>query len=77
MAHALILTSDALSVLQNSRSMPLVAALAVRLAACVTTWAMRRRTRATLAQLEPWQLRDVGLSHRQAEIEARRAFWER
>ncbi|MDF1727704.1 MAG: DUF1127 domain-containing protein [Sulfitobacter sp.] len=55
---------------------PLVALLAVGFAVCVTTWATRRRTRLALSRLEPWQLRDVGLTPAQASHEASRVFWQ-
>ena len=76
MAHAMILTSDALSVLHQSRALPLVAVLAVRFAVCVTKWSTRRRTRRALAKLETWQLKDVGLTPGQANTEASRMFWK-
>ncbi len=75
MTHAMTLSNESLTVLQNSRSLPLLAILAVRFAACVTTWATHRRTRKALAQLESWQLRDVGLTPGQASTEASRVFW--
>lgn len=55
---------------------PVVALIAVKFAVCVTTWATRRRTRLALAQLDPWQLRDVGLTPDQASTEACRVFWQ-
>ena len=54
---------------------PFTARLAVKFAVLVTSWATRRRTRIALSQLEPWQLRDVGLTPEGAFAEARRVFW--
>lgn len=76
MAHAMILTSDSLSVLHQSRTLPLLAVIAIRFAVCVTKWTTRRRTRFALAQLEKWQLDDVGLTSEQASTEASRMFWK-
>ncbi len=74
MALALTLSTEALGIL-NQRGLPVLALIAVKFAVCVTKWAIRHRTRRALATLEPWQLRDVGLTPEQAETEAARAFW--
>ncbi|WP_299030019.1 DUF1127 domain-containing protein [uncultured Sulfitobacter sp.] len=76
MTHAAILTNDALAVLNSTRSLPLLAVVSVKFAACVTKWATRRRTRLTLDQLETWQLRDVGLTPDAARREAQKVFWK-
>lgn len=75
MAQALTLSPETLSIL-NQRGLPLLAVVAVKVAVCLTTWATRRRTRLALAQLQPWQLADVGLTPEQAEREASRMFWQ-
>ena len=75
MTHALTLSPEILSVL-NQRSLPVMAVLAVKTAVIVTKWATNRRTRAALAQLEPWQLKDVGLTPAQASDEAAKVFWK-
>ena len=75
MAQALTLSPEALGIL-NQRALPLLALVAVKIAVCLTTWATRRRTRRALAQLEPWQLKDVGLTAEQAKTEASRLFWQ-
>ncbi|MBM1631962.1 DUF1127 domain-containing protein [Sulfitobacter mediterraneus] len=75
MAHALTHTHEVMKHL-NQRGMPIVAILAVKFAVCVTDWATRYRTRQALKQLEPWQLRDVGLTPDQALSEASRVFWK-
>jgi uncharacterized protein YjiS (DUF1127 family) len=49
--------------------------MAVKFAVLVTKWATRRRTRLALSRLEPWQLRDVGLTPKEADFESRRVFW--
>ncbi|WP_299416857.1 DUF1127 domain-containing protein [uncultured Sulfitobacter sp.] len=76
MTHAAILTNDALAVLNSTRSLPLLAVVSVKFAACVTKWVTRRRTRLTLDQLETWQLRDVGLTPDAARREAQKVFWK-
>lgn len=74
MAHARSIPTDTLSVLSQPGT-PLAAQLAVAFAVLVTKWAARRRTRLTLSRLEPWQLRDVGLTPTEADFESRRVFW--
>ncbi|MEQ6203837.1 DUF1127 domain-containing protein [Sulfitobacter sp. HNIBRBA2951] len=75
MTHAAILTNDALAVLNSSRSLPLLAVVSVKFAACVTKWGARRRTRLHLEQLDAWQLDDVGLTPDAARAEAQKVFW--
>ena len=74
MAHARSVPLDALSILSQPGT-PIAARMAVKFAVLVTKWATRRRTRLALSRLEPWQLRDVGLTPTEAEFEARRVFW--
>jgi len=75
MTHALTLSTDVLATL-NARTMPVLAIVAVKFAVVVTTWATQRRTRKELSKLEPWQLRDVGLTPEQARAEAAKVFWK-
>ena len=74
MTHALTLSSEAMSIL-NQRSLPFVAAIAVHFAVSVTKWATRRRTRIALSKLDAHLLADVGLSEGQRDSEAARPFW--
>ena len=74
MTHARHTMADAFSILSHSGT-PLIARLAVKFAVLVATWATRRQTRRALTRLEPWQLRDVGLTPAQALDESRRVFW--
>ena len=46
-----------------------------RLSALPAVWAMRRRTRRTLSELDDRQLADVGLTRRQALLESAKPFW--
>src|SRR5260370_5484803 len=46
-----------------------------RLSALLAVWAMRRRTRRTLSELDDRQLADVGLTRRQALLESAKPFW--
>ena len=46
-----------------------------RLPALLAVWAMRRRTRRTLSELDDRQLADVGLTRRQALLESAKPFW--
>ena len=75
MTHAVTLSSEMMTTL-NTRDMPIAALVAVKFAVCVTKWATRHRTRLALSQLEPWQLRDVGLTRDEALTEASRVFWK-
>lgn len=67
--------SSALLLLTASPRLPLIAALAVRFAAAVTTWERRRRSRINLGHLDDRLLRDVGLTKSQAQTEKSRYFW--
>ena len=74
MTHPGSIPNDALSILSQPGT-PLAARMAVGFAVLVTKWATRRRTRLALSRLEPWQLRDVGLTPTEADFESRRVFW--
>lgn len=39
-------------------------------------WHQRSRSRAQLAQLEPWLLEDLGLTSAQVKEEAAKRFWQ-
>ncbi|MFK7881939.1 DUF1127 domain-containing protein [Roseobacter sp.] len=75
MAHALTPSPKSLAYLQEAKTMPTVAIIAVEFAVCVSKWATRRETRRALKQLTDWELRDVGLTPRQARDEAAKVFW--
>jgi uncharacterized protein YjiS (DUF1127 family) len=75
MAQATRATLDTIGILSQPGT-PVLAVLALGFAVRLATWATRRRTRRALAQLEPWQLRDVGLTPAQASREAARVFWQ-
>lgn len=68
--------NPALTLLNTSPRLPLIAAMAVRFAATVTKWEQRRRTRINLGYLDDHLLRDVGLNRTQAEQETARRFWQ-
>ena len=48
--------------------------LLARLFAALRLWRRKRRTRRRLAELEPWQLRDIGFGHADASREVRKSF---
>ncbi|MBW4708791.1 DUF1127 domain-containing protein [Roseobacter sp. YSTF-M11] len=75
MAHALTPSPETMAYLNQAKSMPALAIVAVEFAVCVSKWATRRRTRRALRQLTVWQLTDVGLTPRQAHDEAAKVFW--
>jgi uncharacterized protein YjiS (DUF1127 family) len=60
---------------QNVLNKP--ARLAVKCAVLLTVWDRTYRTRQTLKQLTPDQLRDVGLTREEADREAQRPFFWR
>jgi len=40
------------------------------------TWWQRAQQRRQLAEMEDWQLRDLGISREMADAEAARPFWD-
>ena len=75
MAHHAHPAQQHLAYLTAQNRMPAASVLAVRVAAVLSKWATRRRTRLALKQLSDHQLRDVGLTPADASFEARRVFW--
>ncbi|WP_120501315.1 DUF1127 domain-containing protein [Roseovarius sp. EL26] len=74
--HASILTDHAdLAQLTARRDMPVLAQVAVRAAYLITLWSLRHNTRKQLQWLNPKQLEDIGISHRDALIECSKPFW--
>ena len=68
--------SPALTLLNASPRLPLIAAVAVRFATTVTRWEQRRRTRVNLSRLDDRLLKDVGLTRMAAKQEYNRRFWQ-
>ena len=64
-----------LALLNNQARLPSAAHALIALAVVMTKWDRYRRTRKTLKELEPHLLRDIGLSHDAAQIEAGKPFW--
>jgi uncharacterized protein YjiS (DUF1127 family) len=64
-----------IAVLTNQSHVPVLAGLALRFAVMVTTWDLRRRTRAHLRDLPPNLLPDIGLDDPTARAEASKPFW--
>ena len=75
MARAAVNTEERLSILTQPGA-PVLAQIAVTFAVLLTAWAMRRRSRHALSQLNDWQLADVGLTRDEAAQEASRVFWK-
>lgn len=69
------LSPETLTYLAQARVVPTLAVVAVEFAVCLSKWATRRETRRALKQLTDWELRDVGLTPRQAHAEAAKVFW--
>ncbi|MAY88486.1 DUF1127 domain-containing protein [Arenibacterium halophilum] len=74
MAHTS--TSRSLDMLSMAPRLPLIAALAIRVADVVTVWDQRRRTRKALKDLDKHILWDIGITEHQAQKEARRPFYQ-
>lgn len=45
------------------------------IAALIATWQSRAKQRRELQEMEPWVLRDLGLSKAEAASEAAKPFW--
>ncbi|WP_428925162.1 DUF1127 domain-containing protein [Marinibacterium sp. SX1] len=69
------LTTRTLSPLAAAPRLPLTALFAVKVAAVITLWDTRKRTRNDLARLEDHMLADIGVTRSEAQKEARRPFW--
>ena len=74
---AAALHSAQLSLLNAQASLPKLAQICVIAAVAVTVWDMRRKTRKSLARLEPHSLRDIGLTPGMAQAEAAKLFFRR
>ncbi|MRU16966.1 DUF1127 domain-containing protein [Roseovarius sp. A21] len=66
---------SALQSLAAQNALPAIASVAVRFAYLVTLWSQRSRTRRALKRLPAHLRKDVGLTADQADIEARKLFW--
>lgn len=55
--------------------LPILAEILLRVTHVVALWAHRAGTRRALAEMEAWQLRDIGLTEAAALREARKPFW--
>ena len=69
------LTARTLSPLAASHRLPLIALFAVTVAAVITQWDLRRRSRKHLKQLDDHMLEDIGVTRSEAMKEAQRPFW--
>ncbi len=63
--------------LPHHRNLPSLARVLIAMAVVVTKWDTLRRTRRTLSQLEPHELKDVGITPGMARKEVQKSFWER
>ena len=75
MSQPRALISADLLFLDQHRPLPLLATVAVRIAMTSSKWADRARARRALKNLEPYLLRDIGLTPDVADIEANKRFW--
>ena len=65
----------ALEGLSARTTLPALSLIAARLAWAYVLWTQRRKTRVRLSQLDEHMLRDIGLTPREADMEARKPFW--
>ncbi len=64
--------------LRRRNVLPRLASLPARIVHRLRIWRGKRRSRRRLSDLDAWQLRDIGVSPRQAEWEVRKSFpWHR
>jgi len=73
------MTTTNLQLLTNHNAnaqLPVAARAALSFAAVVTEWDKRTRTRRALSRLSDTQLKDVGLTLRDARVEARKKMWQ-
>jgi uncharacterized protein YjiS (DUF1127 family) len=75
MTNSAPIASPHMAYLNSRPTLPVVAQLAVAFAVLVTKWHMRRRTRKQLRALTPAQLRDIGVSRRDAHYQGTLPFW--
>ena len=66
-----------LALLNSQAQLPTLARVAVTVAVLATKWDMNWRTRKALSRLDPHELDDIGLSPRDADREANKAFYQR
>ncbi|CUH82150.1 hypothetical protein TRM7557_03782 [Tritonibacter multivorans] len=65
-----------LTYLTSQPVLPVAAQMAISVAVLVTKWSARKRSRRALAELSPEQLRDIGVTAKEAHIEASLPFWK-
>ena len=70
------LMTPLLTHLERQTNLPILAALLVRAAIVVTQWNQLYRTRHHLRDLDPYLLKDIGLTEHQAKREFERPFWQ-
>lgn len=58
------------------RPLPPVASAVFALAVTVLKWEQRRQTRRALTHLDRHMLDDIGLTHTEARLEGKKAFWQ-
>ncbi|MGR3759301.1 DUF1127 domain-containing protein [Roseobacteraceae bacterium NS-SX3] len=64
-----------MSYLMSRPALPVLAQAAVAFAVLFTKWTVRHRTRRQLRRLTSAQLKDIGLSRREAHYEGTLPFW--
>ncbi|QGX98181.1 DUF1127 domain-containing protein [Roseovarius faecimaris] len=65
----------ALAQLSARTTLPMASRVAIKVAYWIVLWSQRSRTRNTLRDLSDAQLKDIGLTPRQATDECSKWFW--
>jgi uncharacterized protein YjiS (DUF1127 family) len=62
--------------LADRSQLPVASTLALKFANMVVRWSDRSKQRVSLQTLSDHQLKDIGISRKQANIEANKRFWQ-
>ena len=65
-----------IALFRTTQSLPVLALWALNFAVYLVACDHRRRSRQTLARLDPHMLRDIGIDFATAQQEAERPFWK-
>lgn len=75
MTHVIQTPSSSIAYLTARPTLPLTARAAIGLAVLITMWSARSRSRKQLRNLSDAQLNDIGISRRDADLQASLPFW--
>ncbi len=75
MTHVIQIPSPSIAYLTARPTLPLAARAAIGLAVVITMWSVRSRSRRQLRTLSDSQLNDIGISRKDADLQASLPFW--